>query len=69
MSQSSVQSYDDENIGAIKRAHQRMRTLIEDALAVAREGEQAVELEPVLLDSLVTSSALNGAASLHRNTG
>ncbi|WP_436906834.1 ATP-binding protein [Halosimplex marinum] len=38
---------DDEHVAAIDRAHERMETLIEDLLALAREGEGATDPEPV----------------------
>ncbi|WP_436931307.1 ATP-binding protein [Halosimplex halobium] len=40
---------DDEHVAAIERAHDRMETLIEDLLALAREGEGATDPEPVAL--------------------
>ncbi|WP_135365570.1 receiver/sensor box histidine kinase [Halosimplex halophilum] len=38
---------DDEHVAAIERSHERMEALIGDLLALAREGEQATDPEPV----------------------
>ncbi|MFB6300646.1 MAG: PAS domain S-box protein [Halobacteriales archaeon] len=44
---------DNEHLAAIERAHQRMQTLIEDLLTIAREGEPVSELEWLSLADVV----------------
>ncbi|MFW6382572.1 MAG: PAS domain S-box protein, partial [Haloferacaceae archaeon] len=44
---------DSEHLEPIDRAHERMHTLIDDLLTLAREGEPAGERESVALESLV----------------
>jgi PAS domain S-box-containing protein len=44
---------DDEHLEAVARAHDRMGALIEDLLALAREGESITDTAPVDLASLV----------------
>jgi PAS domain S-box-containing protein len=47
------QKRDDEDLEAADRALDRMETLVEDMLTLAREGRQVDELEPVSLPDLV----------------
>jgi len=44
---------DDEHAAAIERAHTRMRTMIDDLLALAREGKHVADTEVVALDTLI----------------
>ena len=44
---------DSERLDRVERAHDRMETLIEDLLQLAREGDEAQDLEPVRLDGAV----------------
>ena len=44
---------DSEHLEHVERAHERMRTLIEDLLTLAREGETVTEFEAVALPALV----------------
>jgi PAS domain S-box-containing protein len=43
---------DCEHLDGVERAHERMETLIDDLLALARAGEQVGELESVALDEI-----------------
>ncbi|MBV0902215.1 PAS domain S-box protein [Halomicroarcula salina] len=43
------EEYDSEHLETVADAHDRMRSLIEDLLTFAREGESATEVEPVSL--------------------
>jgi len=43
---------DSEHLDVVGRAHDRMRTLIEDLLALAREGRAATDIGPVDLDEV-----------------
>ncbi|WP_299333091.1 PAS domain S-box protein [Haloplanus sp.] len=43
---------DSAHLDEVARAHERMSVLIDDLLTLAREGEEATELEPVALDDL-----------------
>ena len=54
---------ESEHLEPIGRAHERMHTLIDDLLTLAREGEPVGELESVALDSLVTSCWSNVATA------
>lgn len=47
------EEHDSEHLRAVASAHRRIQTLIDDLLALAREGEQALTLEPVALPSVV----------------
>ncbi|WP_181685174.1 PAS domain S-box protein [Halorhabdus salina] len=44
---------DSEHVEAIEAAHERMQTLIEDVLTLAREGDRVTETEPVALQSVI----------------
>jgi signal transduction histidine kinase len=58
---------DSEHLDAVIRAHERMQTLIEDLLALARSGKHIDDPEPIPLETLVRSCWLNietGAATL-----
>lgn len=44
---------DSDHVEHIEQAHERMRTLIDDLLSLAREGEAATDVEPVALAPLV----------------
>ncbi|PSQ57313.1 PAS domain-containing sensor histidine kinase [Halobacteriales archaeon SW_8_68_21] len=44
---------DPRHLDDVERAHERMETLIDDLLTLARDGEDAGDLEPVDLDTLV----------------
>jgi PAS domain S-box-containing protein len=44
---------ESERLDRVERAHDRMETLIGDLLQLAREGEEAQDLEPVRLEALV----------------
>ncbi|WP_158855248.1 PAS domain S-box protein [Halorhabdus sp. CUG00001] len=44
---------DSEHVAAIETAHERMKTLIEKMLLLAREGDRISETEPVSLRSLI----------------
>ncbi|MFC6794983.1 GAF domain-containing protein [Halobaculum halobium] len=58
---------ESEHFDAVERAHSRMEALIEDLLALAREGEAATDLTPVDLTSTVRECWTNvetGDASL-----
>jgi PAS domain S-box-containing protein len=46
--------YEGEHLEPIERAHDRMEALLEDLLAVAREGEDATDHEPVTLERIAT---------------
>jgi len=43
---------DSEHLDAIDRSHDRMATLIDDLLALGREGETVLDIEPVDLESV-----------------
>lgn len=61
---------DSDHLTAIGRAHDRMETLIEDLLAVAREGETTMELEEVDLADITARCWQNvntGEATLHND--
>lgn len=45
---------DTENLEAVLDAHERMRTLIEDLLTIAREGRQVEDTEPVALSEIAS---------------
>jgi PAS domain S-box-containing protein len=47
---------EDEKVDAIEGAHDRMASLIEDLLAVARDGDRALTVEPVDVGRVVDSS-------------
>jgi PAS domain S-box-containing protein len=47
------QEHESEHIAAVGRAHGRMEALIDDVLALAREGEAAVETESLSLPALL----------------
>lgn len=47
---------ESEHLDAVERAHNRMQTLIEDLLSLAREGEPVTETEPVSLETLTRES-------------
>ncbi|WP_254840997.1 PAS domain-containing protein [Natronomonas marina] len=44
---------DSEHLDHVEQAHERMRTLIEDLLALSRDGETVDDLEPIALGQLV----------------
>jgi PAS domain S-box-containing protein len=44
---------DNEHLAAVADAHDRMRALIEDLLALAREGDEISDLEPIDLGSIL----------------
>ena len=44
---------DDEHAAAIERAHTRMRTMIDDLLTLAREGEHVADPEIIAIDDIV----------------
>jgi signal transduction histidine kinase len=44
---------DSEHLDAVASAHDRMETLIDDLLTLARHGDDAVDVEPVALAELV----------------
>ncbi|MFC7176154.1 PAS domain S-box protein [Halosegnis marinus] len=44
---------DDEHLAAVGRAHDRMESLVDDLLELAREGDRAMEPEPVALADVV----------------
>ena len=44
---------DSEHLEHVEQAHERMQTLIEDLLTLARQGETVADLEPVALASLI----------------
>jgi PAS domain S-box-containing protein len=46
---------DSEHLSDIEHAHERMETLISDLLELARQGDTAVEQEPVALQDIVSS--------------
>ena len=43
---------ESEHLDAVKRAHQRMQTMIEDLLTLARQGQSVAEVEPVPLAAI-----------------
>ncbi|MFW5917049.1 MAG: ATP-binding protein [Halorubrum sp.] len=45
---------DSEHLDEVARAHERMESLIEDLLTLARDGAELEDLEPIRLDALVT---------------
>jgi len=53
---------DSDHVDAIARAHDRMETLIDDLLELAREGETAVEIEPLALGEFAERCWENVAA-------
>ena len=61
-----AEEYDGESIERVQAAHERMRTLVEDLLLVAREGRSLDEVEPVDLRTAVQESwetvTTNGAS-------
>jgi PAS domain S-box-containing protein len=62
---------DSEHLEHVEQAHERMQTLIEDILALAREGEAVADSEPVSLGPLVDGCWANvetGEARLVTNT-
>ena len=44
---------ESEHLEYVERAHQRMETLIDDLLALAREGEEAIDPTPLALQTVV----------------
>ncbi|MFB6130406.1 MAG: sensor histidine kinase [Salinigranum sp.] len=54
---------ESEHLDAVGRAHERMRLLIEDLLTVAREGETAIEVEPLELADAVDACWRNVATA------
>ncbi|MES3518208.1 MAG: response regulator [Natronomonas sp.] len=50
---------DSEHLDAVKKAHGRMKTLVDDLLTLAREGETATDPRPVGLGDLAESCWLN----------
>jgi len=44
---------DSEHLDNVQQAHGRMRDLIDDLLALSRDGESEMDIEPVALNSLV----------------
>ncbi|MXR51357.1 hypothetical protein GRX03_07025 [Halovenus sp. WSH3] len=52
---------DSEHLDAVGRAHERMNTLIDDLLTLAREGDQVGDLEPVNLGFLTKNCWQNVA--------
>ncbi|MCY4729966.1 PAS domain-containing sensor histidine kinase [Natronomonas gomsonensis] len=62
---------DSEHLTAIERAHDRMDTLIEDLLTLARDGETTMELENVVLADITARCWENvetAAATVHIQT-
>jgi signal transduction histidine kinase len=62
---------DSEHLDHIDQAHERMRTLIEDLLTLARQGEAVADSEPVALGPLVEGCWANvetGEATLEIET-
>lgn len=62
---------DSEHLSAIGRAHDRMETLIEDLLELARDGKTTAELEDVNLADVIANSWQNvetADATLHIDT-
>ena len=62
---------DSEQLEHVERAHERMRTLIDDLLTLAREGEAVTGVEPVALPALVEGCWANvetGGATLVTDT-
>lgn len=47
---------DEASLQRIDRAHERMQRIIEDLLALAREGERVDELEPVALEDVANAA-------------
>jgi len=61
---------DSQHLEHVEQAHERMRTLIEELLSLAREGEAVSEFEPVALVSLIEGCWANvetGEATLVTN--
>jgi len=54
---------DSDHVDAVARAHDRMEALVDDLLALAREGEDAVEIEPLGLGDLSEDCWRNVAAN------
>ncbi|MFW5903199.1 MAG: sensor histidine kinase [Halolamina sp.] len=52
----ALAEYDGEHLEAVDRSLDRMEALIEDLLALAREGEAEADREPVALDAVVDRS-------------
>lgn len=50
------EEYDPEHVETIAAAHERMERLIDDVLALAREGRAALEMGPVALDDVATEA-------------
>lgn len=50
------QECDSEHLDAVERSHERMQTLLENLLALAREGEMVSDPEPVSLEELLETS-------------
>ena len=50
---------DSEHLGAVDRAHDRMNTLIDDLLALAREGERVSETTSIRLSAVAEACWLN----------
>ena len=46
-------AHDSEHLDGVKRAHDRIGQLIEDLLTLARNGEEALDIEPVPLQTVV----------------
>ncbi|MDS0299102.1 PAS domain S-box protein [Halogeometricum sp. S1BR25-6] len=66
-----IDTDDADSLDAVRRAHRRMRTLIEDVLTLAREGAAVESLDDVELAAAVEASWLNvetGEASLAVDT-
>jgi PAS domain S-box-containing protein len=47
------EEYDSDHLRGVARAHDRMKTIIDDMLALAREGEHVSDLEAVDLEAVV----------------
>lgn len=45
--------YDDDNLAVIQRAHDRMETLVDDILTLARGGEESLDRESVALGDVI----------------
>ncbi|SDY93278.1 PAS domain-containing sensor histidine kinase [Halopenitus persicus] len=62
---------DSDHLAAITRAHERMETLIEDLLTLAREGDTTLKLEEVTLADVIARCWQNvetAEATLHIDT-
>ncbi len=65
------EEYDSEHLAVAQRAHDRMETLVDDVLTLAREGESVEEFETVDLGELSASTwelVVTGDASLQVDT-